>query len=93
MNSRKKAFQRVQELRAQKIGNTKIITPQPKPKVRQRTDERYAEMVDDFWREVEDKMIDLSRWSGEGSPWQYRHLIDDDYEEVLRREGISSIDY
>lgn len=73
-NTRKKAFQRVQELRAQKIGNTKIITPQLKPRVR--TDERYAEMVDDFWRDVEDKMIDLSKWSGEGSPWLYRELID-----------------
>ena len=73
-NLRKMAFKRAQELKAQKIGTTKIITPQPKP--RQRTDERYAEMMDDFWRDVEDKMIDLSRWSGEGSPWLYRELID-----------------
>jgi len=73
-NSRKAAFKRMQELKAQKIGNTKVITPQLKPRVR--TDERYAEMVDDFWRDVEDKMIDLSRWSGEGSPWLYRELID-----------------
>ena len=73
-NSRKAAFRRMQELKAQKIGNTKVITPQPKPRVR--SDERYAEMVDGFWRDVEDKMIDLSRWNGEGSPWLYRELID-----------------
>ena len=74
-NSRKEAFNRFQELRQQKIGNTTITTPKVK-KVRRRTDEVYAEMVDRFWEDVENKMIDLSRWNGEGSPWQYRELVD-----------------
>ena len=73
-NTRKQAFQRMQELKQQKIGNTTITTP--RPKVRRRTDEVYAEMVDRFWEDVENKMIDLSRWNGEGSPWLYRELVD-----------------
>ena len=71
-NTRKQAFQRMQELKQQKIGNTKITTP----RVRRRTDEVYAEAVDNFWLDVEAKMIDLSRWNGEGSPWLYRELVD-----------------
>jgi len=74
-NSRKQAFNRFKELRQQKIGNTTITTPKVQ-KVRQRTDERYSEMVDRFWEDVNDKMIDLSRWNGEGSPWLYRELVD-----------------
>jgi len=74
-NSRKEAFRRMQEIKSQKIGTTTIITPQPrKRKVKQ--DEMYAEMVDRFWNDVENKMIDLSRWNGEGSPWLYRELVD-----------------
>jgi len=73
-NTGKQAYQRVQELKQQKIGNTTITTP--RPKVRRRTDEVYAEMVDRFWDDVENKMIDLSRWNGEGSPWLYRELVD-----------------
>ena len=65
----------MQEIKTQKIGNTSIITPQPRGrKVKQ--DEIYAEMVDRFWNDVENKMIDLSRWNGEGSPWLYRELVD-----------------
>ena len=74
-NSRKEAFRRMQEIKSQKIGTTTITTPQPrKRKVKQ--DEMYAEMVDRFWNDVENKMIDLSRWNGEGSPWLYRELVD-----------------
>ena len=74
-NSRKEAFRRMQELKQQKIGTTTITTPQPrKRKVKQ--DEMYAEMVDRFWNDVENKMIDLSRWNGESSPWLYRELVD-----------------
>ena len=73
-NTRKQAFKRMQELRQQKIGNTKITTP--RPKVRRRTDEIHAELVDEFWRRVEEKSIDLSRWDGQGSPWQHRHILD-----------------
>jgi len=58
-NTRKQAFKRMQELRQQKIGNTKI-----------------TELVDEFWRRVEEKSIDLSRWDGQGSPWQHRHILD-----------------
>jgi hypothetical protein len=75
-NSRKQAFNRFQELRQQKIGNTTIITPQPKRGRIVRQDELYAEMVDRFWEDVENKMIDLSRWNGEGSPWLHRELVD-----------------
>lgn len=71
-NKRKEAFQRAQQIKQQKIGTTTITTP----KVRRRTDEVYAEMVDRFWQDVEDKMIDLSRWNGESSPWLYRELVD-----------------
>lgn len=71
----KEAFKRAQQIKSQKIGKTSIITPQPrKRKVKQ--DEIYAEMVDRFWQDVENKMIDLSRWNGEGSPWLYRELVD-----------------
>jgi hypothetical protein len=74
-NSRKEAFRRMQEIKSQKIGTTTITTPQPRErKVKQ--DEMYAEMVDRFWNDVENKMIDLSRWNGEGSPWLYRELVD-----------------
>jgi hypothetical protein len=72
MNKRKEAFRRAQQIKQQKIGTTTITTP----KVRRRTDEVYAEMVDRFWEDVENKMIDLSRWNGEGSPWLYRELVD-----------------
>jgi hypothetical protein len=67
----------MQELKQQKIGTTKITIPQPKPRGRRvKQDEIYSEMVDRFWDDVENKMIDLSRWNGEGSPWLYRELVD-----------------
>ena len=72
--SRKAAFQRMQELRQQKIGNTVIKTP--RPTVRRRTDEIYVEMLDRFYEDVEAKMIDLSRWNGEGPIYKYRELVD-----------------
>jgi len=75
-NTRKQAFRRMQELRQQKIGTTKITTPQPVRGRRVKQDEIYSEMVDRFWNDVENKMIDLSRWNGEGSPWLYRELVD-----------------
>ena len=74
-NSRKQAFNRFKELRQQKIGNTTIITPQPRGRI-VRQDEIYSDMVDRFWEDVENKMIDLSRWNGEGSPWLHRELVD-----------------
>jgi hypothetical protein len=74
-NSRKEAFNRFQELRQQKIGNTTITTPKV-TKSRVRQDEIYSEMVNRFWEDVENKMIDLSRWNGESSPWLYRELVD-----------------
>lgn len=74
-NSRKEAFNRFQELRQQKIGNTTITTPKVR-KSRVRQDEIYSEMVNRFWEDVENKMIDLSRWNGESSPWLYRELVD-----------------
>jgi hypothetical protein len=79
MNTRKLAYQRMKQLQQQKVGSTTIITPKVSkttPKVRRRTDEIHAEMYDNFWGAVENKMIDLSRWSGEGSPYHYRELID-----------------
>ena len=75
-NSRKEAFRRMQQIKSQKIGTTTIITPQPVRGRRVKQDEIYAEMVDRFWEEVEQKSIDLSRWNGEGSPWLYRELVD-----------------
>ncbi len=78
-NSRRQAFLRMQELKTQKVGNTTIITPKVSKtpsKRRVRQDEIHADMVDKFWENVENKMIDLSRWSGEGSPWLYRELVD-----------------
>lgn len=74
MNNRKTAYERFKELKTQKIGNTTITTPKLQP--RRRTDEIYAEMYDRFWQDVENKMIDLSRWSGEGSPYKYKDFID-----------------
>lgn len=74
-NSRKEAFNRFQELRQQKIGNTTITTPKV-TKSRVRQDEIYSDMVNRFWEDVENKMIDLSRWNGEGSPWLYKELVD-----------------
>jgi hypothetical protein len=79
MNSRTKAFNRFQELKSQKVGSTTITIPnvvKQRPKVRRRTDEIHAEMYDNFWGAVESKMIDLSRWSGEGNPYHYKELID-----------------
>ena len=75
-NLRKQAFNRFKELRQQKIGNTTIITPQPKRSRIVRQDEIYSDMVDRFWEDVENKMIDLSRWNGECSPWLHRELVD-----------------
>ena len=72
----KEAFKRAQQIKTQKIGNTTITTPQPKPRGRRRTDEIYAEMMDRFYEEVEMKMIDLSKWSGEGPIYKYRELVD-----------------
>lgn len=78
-NSRKTAFQRYKELKQQKIGNTTITTPNVKsnpPKSRRRTDEIYADMVDRLYEDIEMKMIDLSRWSGEGNLFKYREFAD-----------------
>lgn len=78
-NSRKLAFRRMQELKTQKVGNTTITVPnvtKTRPKVRRRTDEIHAEMSDRFWEDVENKMIDLSKWSGEGSIFKYAGLVD-----------------
>jgi len=72
----KEAFKRAQQIKTQKIGNTKITTPQPVRSRRVKQDEIYSEMVNRFWEDVENKMIDLSRWNGEGSPWLYRELVD-----------------
>lgn len=79
---RKQAIKRFNELKSQKVGNTTITTPTIKErplKARRRTDEIYADMVDDYWRYVEDKMIDLSRWNGEGNLYQYRGYEDAEY--------------
>ena len=77
--SRKIAFQRYKELKEQKVGNTTIITPKvnktPSKSFR-KTDELYMEMEERFYELVENKMIDLSRWSGEGSPYKYAGLVD-----------------
>lgn len=78
-NSRQLAFKRMQELKTQKVGSTIITVPKvvrERPKVRRRTDEIHAELVDEFWRKVEEKSIDLSRWDGQGSPWEHRHIMD-----------------
>ena len=78
-NSRKLAFRRMQELKTQKVGNTTITVPKvtkTAPKVRRRTDEIHAEMTEEFWNLVENKMVDLSKWSGEGSVYKYAGLVD-----------------
>ena len=72
---RKLASKRVQEIRAQKnqpTNNTKVNNPKP----RRRTDEIYADMMDRVYDDIESKMIDLSRWNGEGPLYKYRELID-----------------
>ena len=69
----------MQELKQQKVGSTTITVPKvtkTRPKVRRRTDEVYAEMSDRFWEDVENKMIDLSRWNGEGNVFKYAGLVD-----------------
>lgn len=71
-NSRKQAYNRYKQIQTQKVGNTQITTPKP----RRRTDEIHAEMYDRFWQDVEDKMIDLSRWNGEGNIFKYRELAE-----------------
>lgn len=76
--TRQQAFKRMQELRQQKVGNTTITTPNVKPnppKPRRRTDEIYAEMEERLYEEIEMKMLDLSRWNGEGSLFKYRDLV------------------
>ena len=70
--TRQQAFKRMQELRQQKVGNTIITTP----KVRRRTDELYAELQERTYELIEDKMLDLSKWSGEGSVFKYAGLVD-----------------
>lgn len=70
--TRQQAFKRMQELRQQKVGNTIITTP----KVRRRTDELYAELQERTYELIEDKMLDLSKWSGEGSLFKYAGLVD-----------------
>lgn len=72
--TRKAAFKRMQELKQQKIGNTKITTPKLQP--RTRTDERYADLQERTYELIEDKMLDLSKWNGEGSLFKYAGLID-----------------
>jgi len=74
-NSRKQAFNRFKELRQQKIGNTTITTPNVR-KTHVRTDELYADLQERTYELIEDKMIDLSKWSGEGSVFKYAGLID-----------------
>jgi 23S rRNA maturation-related 3'-5' exoribonuclease YhaM len=77
-NSRKTAYQRFKQLKQQKIGNTTITTPNVKPntlKPRRRTDEIYQEMEERLYEEIESKMLDLSKWSGEGSLFKYRDLV------------------
>lgn len=77
--TRQQAFKRMQELKRQKIGNTTIITPNVKlnpPKQRRRTDELYAELQERTYELIEDKMLDLSKWSGEGSVFKYAGLVD-----------------
>ena len=70
---RKQAIKRVQEIRAERENQShKNTTPQPKRRVKM--DEIHAEMVERYWQDVEDKMIDLSKWNGEGSPYHYREL-------------------
>ena len=81
-NLRKQAFNRFKEIKSQKIGNTIITTPTIKEtplKPRRRTDEIYADMMDRFYEDVEAKMIDLSRWNGEGNLYQYRDYEDAEY--------------
>ena len=76
-NLRKEAFRRMQELKTQKVGNTTITVPNVRKRGRVvRQDEIHADMVNRFWEDVDNKMIDLSRWNGEGSPWLYRELVD-----------------
>lgn len=77
--TRQQAFKRMQELKRQKIGNTTITTPNVKlnpPKQRRRTDELYAELQERTYELIEDKMLDLSKWSGEGSVFKYAGLVD-----------------
>ena len=73
-NTRKIAYKRAQELKAQKIGNTKIITPKLQP--RTRTDERFMDLQERCYELIEDKMLDLSKWNGEGNLFKYAGLID-----------------
>ena len=73
-NTRKIAYKRAQELKAQKIGNTKITTPKLQP--RTRTDEKFMELQERCYELIEDKMLDLSKWNGEGSLFKYAGLID-----------------
>jgi len=75
-NSRKLAYMRYKQLKTQKIGNTTITTPQPTRGRRVRQDEIYSDMCDRVGEMIEDKMIDLSRWSGEGSVFKYAQLVD-----------------
>jgi len=70
--TRKEAFRRYKQLQTQKVGNTTITTP----KVRIRTDELHADMLERTAELIEDKMIDLSRWNGEGSIFKYSGVID-----------------
>jgi len=72
----KEAFKRAQQIKTQKIGKTTITTPQPIRGRKVKQDEIYADMVNRFWEEVEQKSIDLSRWDGQGEPWKHRHLVD-----------------
>ncbi len=74
-NNRKIAFMRAQEILQQKVNNTIITTPVVR-KPRVRTDEVYCEMMEQLQQEVENKMITLSRWNGEGSLWKYREYLD-----------------
>ena len=73
-NTRKIAYKRAQELKNQKIGNTKITTPKLQP--RTRTDEKFMDLQERCYELIEDKMLDLSKWNGEGNLFKYAGLID-----------------
>jgi hypothetical protein len=78
-NTRKQAFSRFKELKNEKMGITTINTSNVKnniSKSRVRTDELYLELQERSMQLIEDKMLDLSRWSGEGSLHKYADLVD-----------------
>ena len=78
-NSRKLAFKRFNQLKSHQLGESilpskKIENNPPKRRIRQ--DEMYVESVERMFQDIEDRMIDLSRWSGEGSLYKYLEFAD-----------------